>query len=50
MDQIYIALAETFIPWVEDRFGTVAAWIAAGAFIVLPLAGLTAIVLWLLNR
>jgi hypothetical protein len=33
MEQVYYALTETLIPWVEDRFGRVAAWVAAAALI-----------------
>jgi hypothetical protein len=47
MEQVYYALTHTLIPWVEDRFGRVAAWIAAAALITLPIAGVVAAVLWM---
>jgi hypothetical protein len=46
MEQIYHALTESLIPWVEDRFGKVAAWITAAALIILPIAGIIVIALW----
>ncbi|WP_199857142.1 hypothetical protein [Sphingomonas sp. EC-HK361] len=40
MDMIYMAFAETIMPWVEDRFGRVAAVSAAIALVTLPVAGI----------
>ena len=48
MEQIYYALTDTLIPWVEDRFGMIAAWVAAAALIALPIAGIVAAALWLI--
>lgn len=47
MEQVYYALTETLIPWVEDRFGRFAAWMAAAALIGLPVGGIVAVALWL---
>jgi hypothetical protein len=47
MEQVYYALAETLIPWVEDRFGRFAAWMTAAALIALPIVGIAAVALWL---
>ncbi|NIJ63437.1 hypothetical protein FHR20_000368 [Sphingomonas leidyi] len=47
MEQVYYALTETLIPWIEDRFGVLAAWAATAALIALPIAGIVAIVLWI---
>lgn len=49
MDQIYLALTETFIPWVEDRFGRAVAWAVVAALIALPLAAMVAMALWLIS-
>jgi hypothetical protein len=49
MEQVYYALTETLIPWVEDRFGRVAAWVAAAALIALTIAGIVVTALWLIR-
>ncbi|WP_157136840.1 hypothetical protein [Sphingomonas sp. PAMC 26617] len=49
MEQAYQALTETLIPWVEDRFGAVAAWIAAALLIMLAMAGVIVTALWLIQ-
>jgi hypothetical protein len=49
MEQVYYELIETLIPWVGDRFGRVAAWVAAAALIALPSAGIVVTVLWLMR-
>ncbi|HEX8412912.1 MAG TPA: hypothetical protein VF637_03380 [Sphingomicrobium sp.] len=46
MEQVFYALTETLIPWVEGRFGTVASWIVAATLITLPIAGMVAAALW----
>lgn len=47
MEQVYRALTETLIPWIEDRFGRTAAWIGVAALITLPMAALISAMLWL---
>lgn len=47
MGDVFYALTETLIPWVEDRFGTVASWVVATTLITLPLAGIVVAALWL---
>ena len=49
MEQAYQALTETLIPWIEDRFGTVAAWIAAAFLIMLAIAFVAVAALWLIH-
>ena len=47
MEQVYCELTETLIPWIEDRFGRVAAWSVMGVFITFPIAGVALAALWL---
>jgi hypothetical protein len=47
MEQVFYALTETMIPWVEDRFGTVASWAVAATLITLPIVLIVAAALWL---
>jgi hypothetical protein len=47
MEQVYYALTGTLIPWIEARFGRVAAWTVATVLIAMPIVGLVATALWL---
>lgn len=49
MDQLYFALTETVIPWVEDRFGRPVTWVVAVALVALPLAVMVTIALSLIR-
>lgn len=50
MEQVYYALTEALLPWIDDHFGRVAAWVRAAALIALPIAGVVIAALWLTRR
>lgn len=47
MDQIYIAFVETVLDPIDERFGKVAATLAALVLVTLPIGGLVA-ALWMM--
>jgi hypothetical protein len=49
MEQVYYALTESLIPWIEDRFGRVAVWVATAALIALPIAAIVVTARWLIR-
>lgn len=49
MEQVFLALAETVIPWIEDRYGRLAAWVVAALLIVLPITAVVIAAAWLLR-
>jgi glycerol-3-phosphate acyltransferase PlsY len=47
MDIIFAALADTLVPWIEDRYGKVAAVLIAVLLVILPVIALIGTVIWL---
>ncbi|MBY0304311.1 MAG: hypothetical protein K2W86_04045 [Sphingomonas sp.] len=49
MDQVFFALAEALVPWVEERYGKPAAILAAVLLVVTTMLVLAAVAVWLLR-
>jgi hypothetical protein len=47
MDIIFTALADTLVPWIEDRYGKVAAVLIAVLLVILPVIALVGTLGWL---
>ena len=49
MDQVFFALADALVPWVEERYGKPAAVLAVVLLVVTTMMVLASVAVWLLR-